>query len=139
MLVTQATISDLNLITTIDSKVIGNNSRRTKIEQYIQQEQCIVAVHNGIAVGFAYYDTSFFDCCFIQLMIVDPDFRRLGAAKALIQYIEEHSPTAKLFTSTNESNTIMQQVCLSHGFVRSGSIENLDEGDPEWIYYKLVR
>ncbi|WHY21859.1 hypothetical protein QNH28_13105 [Paenibacillus sp. G2S3] len=70
---------------------------------------------------------------------MNPNFRRLGIAGALIRYIEEHSPTPKLFTSTNESNTIMQQVCLSLGFVRSGIIENLDDGDPEWVYFKQVR
>lgn len=139
MLVTKATISDLSILSKIDNMVIGSESRKPTIEQNILNEQCIVASLNGEPVGFACYDTTFFECCFIQLVIVNPHFRRLGIAVALIRYIEEHSPTSKLFTSTNESNTIMQQVCLSQGFVRSGIIENLDEGDPEWVYFKRVR
>lgn len=139
MLVTKATISDLSILSKIDSMVIGSEIRKPKIEQYILNEQCVVASINSEPVGFASYDTTFFECCFIQLVIVNPNFRRLGIAGALIRYIEEHSPTPKLFTSTNESNTIMQQVCLSQGFVRSGIIENLDDGDPEWVYFKQVK
>lgn len=139
MLLKKATISDLSMLSKIDGMVIGSEIRKPKIEQYILNEQCVVATINNEPVGFAYYDTTFFECCFIQLVIVNPNFRRLGIAGALIRYIEEHSPTPKLFTSTNESNTIMQQVCLSLGFVRSGIIENLDDGDPEWVYFKQVR
>lgn len=137
--VTKASLSDLSSLSKLDSMVIGSEIRKSKIEQSIRDQQCVVATLNGQPVGFAYFDTTFFECCFIQLVIVNPDFRRQGIARALIRYIEEHCPTSKLFTSTNESNTIMQQVCLAQGFVRSGIIENLDEGDPEWIYYKQVR
>lgn len=139
MLVTKATISDLSMLCKIDSMVIGSEVRKPKIQQYILNEQCVVATINSEPVGFACYDTTFFECCFIQLVIVNPNFRRLGIAGALIRYMEEHCPTPKLFTSTNESNTIMQQVCHSLRFIRSGIIENLDDGDPEWIYFKQVR
>jgi GNAT superfamily N-acetyltransferase len=139
MLVTKATISDLSKLSKIDGMVIGSEIRKPKIEQYILNVQCVVASINSEPVGFACYDSTFFECCFIQLVIVNPNFRRLGIAGALMRYIEEHSPTPKLFTSTNESNTIMQQVCLSLDFVRSGIIENLDDGDPEWVFFKQVR
>lgn len=139
MFATKATIADLSILSKIDSMIIGNEHRKSKIEQYILNEQCVLSSLNGEPVGFACYDTSFFEYCFIQLVIVNPDFRRLGLASVLIRYIEEHCPTPKLFTSTNESNTIMQQVCLSMGFVKSGIIENLDDGDPEWVYFKQIR
>lgn len=45
--------------------------------------------------------------------------------------------TAKLFTSTNESNVAMQRLCDRLGYVRSGFIENLDERDPEVVYFKV--
>lgn len=91
--VTKAIISDLPMLTKVDSKIIGNESRKSKIEKYINHEQCYVASHNGTLVGFACYDTTFFECCFIQLVIVDPEFRRLGIAKTLLSYIEEQCPT----------------------------------------------
>ncbi|PGM65339.1 hypothetical protein CN947_04830 [Bacillus cereus] len=46
-----------------------------------------------------------------------------------------HSPTQKIFSSTNKSNENMQKVFQANGFIRSGMIENLDEGDPEFIFY----
>lgn len=57
--VTKATISDLPMLTKIDSKIIGNESRKSKIEKYIKHEQCYVASHNGTFVGFACCDTTF--------------------------------------------------------------------------------
>jgi hypothetical protein len=34
---------------------------------------------------------------------------------------------------------LQQAVCQSLGFVASGIIENLDEDDPELIYFKRLR
>ncbi|WZB72100.1 hypothetical protein WJ968_11125 [Achromobacter xylosoxidans] len=47
--------------------------------------------------------------------------------------------TAKLFTSTNQSNVAARRLMAKAGFVPSGMIENLDEGDPELVYVKFVR
>ncbi|ACK91201.1 hypothetical protein bcere0016_45940 [Bacillus cereus 95/8201] len=42
----------------------------------------------------------------------------------------------RFFSSTNESNESMQKVFNANGFIRSGIIvENLDEDDPEIIFY----
>lgn len=59
MLVTKATISDLSMLCKIDSMVIGSEVRKPKIEQYILNEQCVVATMNSEPVGFACYDTTF--------------------------------------------------------------------------------
>jgi RimJ/RimL family protein N-acetyltransferase len=47
----------------------------------------------------------------------------------------EISPTEKLFSSTNQSNDAMHKVYEANGFTKSGLIDNLDEGDPEIIYF----
>ena len=67
-----------------------------------------------------------------------PDFRRRGLATALMRAAELECQSGKLFTSTNQSNIPMQQLCDRLGFIKSGYIENLDEGDPELIYVKLL-
>lgn len=59
-------------------------------------------------------------------------------ATVLLRRIEEECATGKLFTSTNASNRAMQSFCQVRGFVRSGYIENLDEGDPEIVYFKRL-
>ena len=48
------------------------------------------------------------------------------------------SPTKKIFSSTNQSNKRMQEVFKANGFIQSGFVENLDDGDPEIIYFKLA-
>ena len=53
-----------------------------------------------------------------------------------MRHIESLLVEEKLFTSTNASNTPMQALCERLGFVRSGYVANLDEGDPEIIYFK---
>ena len=45
----------------------------------------------------------------------------------------------KLFASTNASNTASQALMTKAGFVPSGQIDNLDEGDPERVYVKFIR
>jgi len=47
--------------------------------------------------------------------------------------------TPKLFTSTNQSNVPMQGLLATLEFARSGLIENLDDGDPELVYFKRLR
>lgn len=136
LVVEPADMADREAVCRIDQSVIGNDSRRDYIAQAIHNGTCIVARSGREVAGFAVYENSFFGHCFIALVIVAPRFRRRGAARSMIQYIERCSPTPKLFTSTNESNIAMQRVCESLGFVRSGMIDNLDEGDPEIIYYK---
>jgi ribosomal protein S18 acetylase RimI-like enzyme len=138
MLIRKATVHDLQEICHIDQMVIGSRSRESYLLKAIESDTCNVAITDYV-VGYAISDTSFYENCFISLVIVHPEFRRQGAARDLIQHIECHCPTQKLFTSTNESNVMMQHVCESLGFIRSGIIENLDEDDPELIYYKSIQ
>ena len=46
--------------------------------------------------------------------------------------------TAKLFTSTNQSNLGMQALLVRLGYEPSGIVHNLDEDDPELIYVKRI-
>lgn len=120
----------------IDEEVIGNNSRCVYIRKAIEEMRCIVANDKNLFVGFLIFDTHFFDCSFISLIIVRPSERRKGYATSLIEYFINISPTKKIFSSTNNSNQRMQEVFKANGFIQSGFIENLDEGDPEIIYFK---
>lgn len=138
MLINKAESSDLESICTIDAMVIGNDRRRDYLSKAVANQECVIAKLNGEAVGFAVCDCSFFGYPYLTLIIVNPQFRRQGIAKALISYIENNTKSEKLFTSTNESNITMQKVCDSLGYIRSGIIENLDDGDPELIYFKRL-
>lgn len=135
--VVKAQMNDINTIMNIDIEVIGNSSRKEYIKQAIKEEKCLVVKENNCIAGFLIFDTNFFDYAFISLIIVSPKARRKGHATSLIKYFVSISPTIKIFSSTNESNKKMQEVFSVNGFIRSGFVENLDEGDPEIIYYRL--
>ncbi len=137
MSVKVAPMDDLESIITIDSTIIGSTRRKGQIAATIEIGQCIVSMADGVIAGFATFDISFFGHMYISLVSVHPEYWRNGVASSLIQYISERH-AGKLFTSTNQSNIVMQKVCESIGFVRSGFIENLDDGDPEIIYFKAV-
>ena len=139
MRVAPATLADYEPIRTLDLLLTGVRDRAEALREWISRGECLVArADDGAVMGFAIANCSFFAQAFIVLVIVDPAYRRRGVASALIGAVEARSPTRKLFTSTNQSNTPMQAVCESLGFVRSGIIENLDEGDPELVYFKQL-
>lgn len=134
----KATEQELESIWAIDGTTIGNPSRKDFLANAVRADQCLVARIGDTMVGFGVLDQSFYGQGFISLLVTHPEHRRHGAATALIGRIESICPTEKLFTSTNESNVIAQRVYESLGFVRSGYIENLDEGDPEIVYFKRL-
>ncbi|SES18988.1 Acetyltransferase (GNAT) domain-containing protein [Gracilibacillus ureilyticus] len=133
--ITKAKIDDLDKLVDIDNMVIGSKNRRNIIQQSIQLEQCLISKEEEEITGFLIYDTNFFECAFISLIIVSPSHRRKGFASALINYMVTISPTNKIFSSSNRSNVSMHKVFEKNEFIRSGIIENLDEGDPEIIYF----
>jgi|GEM_PF-183057 len=134
--VRKASMGDLPAIAALDAKAVGHGGRLAELEKHVRSGCCLVSLREGRLAGFAAHDRSFFGQRFLQLIIVDPDDRRSGVGRSLMEAWEAELPGHKLFTSTNESNKPMQQLCEAMGYVRSGVVDNLDEGDPEIIYCK---
>ena len=139
MIVERATHEDYDAVRALDRLLVGLRDRGEALRAWIAAGECVVARDGSDVAGFAVANCSFFAQGFVVLLVVHPDRRRRGIASLLIRYVEAQCPTAKLFISTNRSNTAMQAVCRSLGFVESGVVENLDEGDPELIYFKRLR
>jgi ribosomal protein S18 acetylase RimI-like enzyme len=135
--ISQATRDDLDSVARIDDLVVGDARGREAADQWIADGACYVSRTGAAVVGFAVLE-DFFGFGFVRLLIVDPKVRRRGVGTALMRYLESISPTQKLFTSTNESNVPMQRLAESLGYERTGYVENLDEGDPEIIFYKRL-
>ena len=133
-----AKTSELPGIAEIDKVVIGNKSRKQYIKEAIKENKCFIAKKGSSIVGFLIYNTNFFECSFIALVIISPSERRKGYAKLLINYFESKSITKKIFSSTNQSNENMQKLFDSIGYIKSGYVENLDDEDPEIVYFKNV-
>jgi len=127
---------DIGAVQAIDERVLGRADRREFLRQAVVRGECLVGRLDGEIAGFVVVDRSFFDQRFVALLIVDPDYQRHGIGSALMRSVEAQFSGEKLFTSTNASNLKMQALCERLGYVRSGVIENLDDGDPEIIYFK---
>jgi ribosomal protein S18 acetylase RimI-like enzyme len=135
----KATHKELASILEINATLIDSTVDHTDfITHAVKAGQCLVALIPNKVVGFGILGNTFYRQGFIGLLVVHPEYRRRGVARALIHHMESICPTKKLFTSTNESNIPAQKTYESLGFVRSGYIENLDEGDPEIIYFKRL-
>lgn len=131
-------LNELDEIVGIDREVIGNENRRKYIRKAIEEERCIAIKTEFSYLGFLIFKEDFFECSFISLVIVKQTERRKGYATSLLQYFLSISPTKKIFSSTNQSNNRMQEVFKRNGFIESGIIHNLDDGDPEIVYFKLI-
>lgn len=133
-----ASIRDLSLLYALHGGPVGADYR-AMVERAVKGEECLVASVDRDAAAYSILDHSFYENGFIRLLYVAERRRRMGIGRALMTACESACRTPKLFTSTNLSNTAMQALLISCGYRLSGVIENLDEGDPELVYFKKVR
>jgi GNAT superfamily N-acetyltransferase len=92
-----------------------------------------------MVMGYGVLHYHFFGCGFIEMLMVGERYRRRGVGLVLIAALKSHCRHPKLFTSTNRSNLPMQRLLLNAGFVASGQIDNLDDGDPEQVFFIPAR
>jgi ribosomal protein S18 acetylase RimI-like enzyme len=139
MKIKKATRKELAAILEIEAMLIGNTEDHTDlIKRSIDSGECLVALIDDKVVGASVLNYTFYHQGWMGLLNVNRDYRRRGVATALIKRMEKLCVTKKFFTSTNQSNIPAQKTYEANGFIRSGYIENLDEGDPEIIYFKQL-
>jgi GNAT superfamily N-acetyltransferase len=131
--ITQATPGDLTAILAFD----GAPGRATEASDAVVSGRCSVARIGDELVGFCVGGT-FFGHDFLELLVVTAEHRRQGVGTALVEGFVARSSGAKVFTSTNASNGPMRALCERLGFVEAGTIDHLDEGDPEVVYVLLA-
>lgn len=129
--------SDARKIGELDRDWTPILGRAARFERAASKGRLLVAEVDGELVGYA-AQSRFFGYDFLELLAVAPDKRRQGIATALIRAVEARSQSGKLFTSTNRSNKPMRRLCQRLGFQPSGVVENLDDDDPELVYFKRV-
>ncbi len=134
-----ATEADLRLLYACDAYAQSHEGRRHDLRSWVQQGSCILTMANDMLLGFVVLDHGFFGHGFVALICVAGEHQGRGVGLALLAEAERQCRTTKMFTSTNASNQRAQALFARAGFVRSGMIENLDEGDPEIVYFKPIR
>lgn len=131
--------TDADTIIAFDHVATSDPARVQFIHNQIKSGACYIAVIDANVVAYAVLNYKFYDNGWIEMLYVHPRFRRQGIGSALIRHLINECRTPKLFTSTNQSNVLMQRLLATLEFDRSGFIENLDEGDLEWVYFKRLR
>lgn len=135
--VRQAIKTDIQPICSFDHLAINNQeNRREFIARSVEDGTCHVAEIDEKVVGYTVLKYTFFSNGMIDMLYIHPDYRRKKIGMKLIEHVESICKTVKLFTSTNQSNLPMQGLLNKLGYVPSGFIDNLDEGDPEIVYFK---
>lgn len=131
--------NDIDALCSFDLIAQREETRREFIRREVVSGNCFVAVRDKQVVGYGVLNYTFFHLGNIDMLYVHSDHRRSGAGAALIRHMEVICQTTKLFTSTNLSNLPMQSLLAKSGYVLSGVIHNLDENDPEIVYFKRLR
>lgn len=140
MKIRPARASDAKAIKAFDAITQSDASRRDFIDRSIRSHQCFVALVDGRVVAYGVFKNhTFYDQGFVSMLYVHPEHRRRGIGAALMAHMEKRCKSAKLFTSTNQSNAPMLALLADLGYQPSGVIENLDEDDPELVYLKPLR
>jgi len=143
-MIRKAVESDIGSIHAIDTIAQRDRAREDFIRRSVADGNCWVLVASDSkstaeVAGYGVLNYSFYDCGLIDMLMVRPDRRRHGYGSELIRHMELECRTEKLFTSTNESNAPMQALLAKLGYQPSGIIYNLDDGDPELVYFKQLR
>lgn len=134
-----AQADDVDAMLACDAYAQAHASRGEAVRAAVSQGHCQVAIRAGQVAGYVLTHGDFFGHGFVSLVVVAPAQQRRGVGLRLLAAAEAACRTGKLFTSTNQSNGTAQRLFARAGFVRSGQIDHLDEGDPELVYVKLLR
>lgn len=135
-LIRQAVGKDLPALIDVDHIARTDSGRRDFIRDAIEARRTWILEVSSRVVGYGIISHEFFGRSFLDLIYVAESQRSRGYGPSLIAFLEDHSRSNDLFTSTNQSNSHMRHVLEKLGFERSGVIHNLDPDDPEIVYVK---
>ena len=130
---------DIDALCSFDLIAQREAERREFIRREVVSGNCFVAVVQEKVIGYGVLNYTFYYNGCIDMLYIHSDYRRSGAGTALIEHMESLCKTPKLFISTNLSNLPMQSLLAKQNYILSGVIHNLDEADPEIVYFKRLR
>lgn len=129
---------DYSSVVALDSAAPHDPRRSILLQEWIGQRSCHLLLLDGVPAAYGVLHHHFFDSGFIDMLMVGEPFRRRGLGALLLQHLVAQCERPKLFSSTNQSNRPMRALFQRCGFVESGSIDNLDPGDAEVVYFRAA-
>ena len=134
-----AAYSDAAAMLMVDDGGRLRRERTNFINQAITNRNAHVATLEGRVVAYGILQQNFFNHSFISLLCVHLDHRRHGVGAWLLQHLETASKTPKLFTTLAASNFPAQSFLARLGYTPSGQIDNLDDPEPQLVFFKKLR
>ncbi|HEV7305984.1 GNAT family N-acetyltransferase [Ensifer sp.] len=131
--------NDFVALCAVDTVAAADPKRRDQISGWLDAGCCDLVELDGAVAAYGVLTRHFFGNAFIDMLMVGSAHRRKGLGAALIAHFQAMCAGSKLFTSTNMSNQQMQALLVRAGFRPSGYIDNLDENDPEIVFYSPVQ
>ncbi|RTQ88546.1 MULTISPECIES: GNAT family N-acetyltransferase [Stenotrophomonas] len=132
--VRDATPTDAPALIALDSVAASDPRRADQIGEWLAKGNVQIAEGSGEVVGYMVIHHHFFGEAFVEMLMVAREKRSQGIGATLLRHAIALQGQGRLFTSTNASNTGMQRLLATSGFIDSGIVHGLDEGDPELIY-----
>lgn len=137
-----AKLTDLDECVAIDApnfNIFDRGKRRKHFLEMIPKEMMLVLETNSSIVAYATFDSGWFGCTFLKLVVTNRAFRRKGLASMLLHHIEaNYCPSGKFFSSTEADNEPSIQMHKRHGFIESGWLDNLPQPHREIFYFKSI-
>lgn len=131
--------SDLAAVIAMDPNAAENVARRRFLESSVARGETWLALTDEEPCGFVVLSYSFYENGFIPLLVVHEAARRRGVGRSLLDHAAGVCKTAKLFTSTNQSNAAMRALLAVACFEPSGIINNLEPNDSELVYVRWCK
>jgi ribosomal protein S18 acetylase RimI-like enzyme len=102
----------------------------------VESREVVLFERGARIVGYAVLrPASFFGRDFVELLAVAVSDRRHGIGSLLLKETMSLASTARIFTSTNRSNSAMIGLLEKAGWQSSGQLDGIDEGDPELVFF----
>jgi L-amino acid N-acyltransferase YncA len=128
-------MAELRFAIALAVDVLGPERAGPFVRSHFDRHHVLVADDDGMIA----YCTDFFQCTFVSLVSVDKEHRMRGVVRRLFRAVEEMSPSPRLFSSTEETNSDSIRMHTALGFTPSGHIDNLPQGYRELLFYKRLR
>lgn len=138
-----AAVTDLPALSGADHMLIDGSERWSELHDLLTRGWGLLAedLRDDARSVIGYVAVSprhFFERDFIALLVVADAWRRQGVGTKLINAAISRVTTDVVFTSTNASNLPMRALLNREDWLISGTLDGLDVGDPEIVFYRRV-